>query len=57
MTSTPRTNRLKQELATAKSVKTAKRIFDEFIALGVTDAEIELGSVYFSWTLFEMEGG
>jgi hypothetical protein len=56
MTSTPRTKRLKQELATAKSAGTAKRIFDEFVALGATDAEIELGSVYLSWALFELEG-
>jgi hypothetical protein len=55
MTSTPRTNRLKQELAAAKSTTTAKRIFDEFVALGATDAEIELGSVYLSWTFFELK--
>jgi hypothetical protein len=53
--STPRTTRLKQELAAAGSPETAKRIFEEFLRFDPSEGEVELASVYLGWTLYELE--
>jgi hypothetical protein len=45
---------MKQELATAGSPETAKRIFEEFLSVDPSEGEVELASVYLGWTLYEL---
>jgi hypothetical protein len=46
---------LKLRLRLVKTRAAAQREFDEFVASGPGDDEIEIGSAYLAWTLYELE--
>jgi hypothetical protein len=39
-----------------RSRAAARREFEQFVAGNPSDAELELASTYYAWTLYELEG-
>jgi hypothetical protein len=49
-----KTSALKLQLKLVDSVDAAKTLFGEFVASEPTDAELELASIYYGWTIYEL---
>ncbi len=47
---------LKLRLNCAKTRAAARQGFDDFVASDPTDDELELGSAYYAWAIYELDG-
>jgi hypothetical protein len=45
---------LKLRLRLAKTRAAAQREWDEFVASGTSENELEVGSAYLAWTIYEL---
>jgi hypothetical protein len=48
---------LKLQLKVAPTLEAAKEVFEDFVATGPTDDELDLAATYLGWTIFEIQQG